>query len=146
MNTPDKYLNFESNTKESLIQKLGINIEPNVQMYDKHFQDYVNDPKNICLHIHAELKSWINKKYNMINIHDADVNYYIESICAASKCKFSEIIEQLNISHLISMIDYSDKANANTNTNTKYSEFRNEYYNKQKNIKKVCCKKHFFVF
>lgn len=127
MSIVEKYLNFQANTNSNvgrtkMFEKLGIVMEPNVSMYHNFYKEHTHEPANTKQYIFNELNSYINKKYATINIIGADINYYIESINAIVENKFCDIITQLNLNHLISMMDYASQSNSN------YLSCRNNYY------------------
>jgi hypothetical protein len=59
----------------------------------------------------------------VINIENADINYYIENINIKSKIKFKQVIKEIDTDHLISMMDYKDKK-----IDSYYKYFQSEYY------------------
>jgi len=120
MSIIDRYLNFHNNIE--IFNNLGIEINTNILEYNKYYKEYINNPENIKNYIREQLSSYINKNYTLINIIDADINYYIEHINLFVKNKFSNVILKINIDHIISMTDYSTSSNKN------YLFWRNEYY------------------
>lgn len=132
MNINNKYLNFDINI--NILDKLGINLHPNIIVYNKFFcKEYYSNPSDIKPFIKDHIESWINKKYNLINIIDADINYYIEHINILIKYKFNDVITEINIDHLISMCDYMkikavDENELSNNSKQNYIYWKNQYY------------------
>ncbi len=92
--------------------------------YQKYYLEYNLDQEKVNLYIIDKIKNYIDGIYETINVPNADINYYIENINSKSKIKFKQVIKEIDIDHLISMMDYKDKNPAST----KYKYFLNEYY------------------
>lgn len=115
----DKYLNFNN---IEILNKLGIEVNSGILLYNKYYKTLISNPDGVKEYIREELKKYINKHYCLINVSRADINYYIKHINIFLKKKFREIICEINIDNIISMLDYC------SNTNKNYLEWRNEYY------------------
>ena len=131
MNINNKYLNFDINI--NILNKLEINLHPNIIAYNDFFcKEYYSNPSDIKPFIKEHIESWINKKHTLINVIDADINYYIEHINILIKYKFNEVITEINIDHLISMCDYMKidviAENELTNSKKNYTYWKNQYY------------------
>jgi hypothetical protein len=116
----DRYLNFNNNFV--LLDNLGIEINSSILVYNNYYRTLVSNPDNIKELISEQINKYISNKYKLINLKNADINYYIENINLFAKKKFREIISELNIEHIISMLDYC------SNTNKNYLDCRNQYY------------------
>jgi hypothetical protein len=147
MSIVEKYLNLEPNL--DIFKKLNLEsmIDLNIKTYNKCYKEYFKNPENIKNHIKEEIDSYIEKNYTLINIIDADINYYIEKINNFMKKKFRDIVSEINIEHIISFCDYKLKnikkynnSNSNDESETKVSNYiywRNEYYSQV--YKKIIC-------
>ena len=120
MSIVERYLNFDNNL--GLLNNLGIEINLSIQTYNKCYKTLVSKPDSIKEYITEQINNYLNEKYILINLTGADINYYIEHINLFAKKKFREIINELKIEHIISMLDYC------LNTNKNYLDYRNEYY------------------
>jgi hypothetical protein len=120
MSIIDRYLNLNNNS--GLLNNLGIEINSSIQVYNNYYKTLVSNPDNIKEYASGQINKYICDKYKLINLKDADINYYIENINLFAKKKFREIIHELNIEHIISMLDYCSNVNKN------YLDSRNEYY------------------
>jgi len=123
-----KFINLEINTE--IYKKLGCEINSGINIYKK----YYDDQSNTNNYIREQLIIYLNKNYELINILDADINYYIENINLFVEKKFKDIILELDIDHLISKEDYINLLNKN------YLYWRNEYYFMINNI--ILCGKY----
>ena len=120
MNIVDRYLNFDNNLE--LLNNLDIEINVSILTYNKCYKTLVTNPDSIKEYIKEQINNYLNENYRLINLSNADINYYIEHINLFAKKKFREIINELKIEHIISMLDYCSNANKN------YLDYRNEYY------------------
>lgn len=91
--------------------------------YQKYYLEYNLDQEKVSEYLVDKIKKYIDNIYETINVKNADINYYIENINSKSKIKFKQVIREIDIDHLITMMDYKDK-----NPNSKYKYFLNEYY------------------
>jgi len=111
----------------------GINIEL-IKAYNESLKNYNINPDRFKEVILNKIRNYINDQYN--NIIDSvetnqkickdsvDLNYYLEKIITISKEKFSDIVNKLDIDHLIGIIDYKKSLN-----NINYYKFLSkEYY------------------
>jgi hypothetical protein len=60
------------------------------------------------------ITKYIDSLYDKINVLDADINYILKGICESYNEKFNSIIQKMNISHIIKMIDYTNQQNEET--------------------------------
>lgn len=120
MSIIDKYLNLNNNTE--LYNNLGIKINSSISIYNKYYKTLVSEPNSIKEYFTEQLKQYLNEKYLMLNVQNVDINYHIEQINLLGKKKFREIINELNLNHIVTMLDYC------SNTNKNYLDWRNEYY------------------
>ena len=123
VNIIHKYLNFDNN--HLLVNNLGIELNPNIVLYNKYYKTLISNPNNIKEYIREQITTYLNKKYELINVIDADINYYIEHINLLGQKKFIEIINELNITHIVSMLDYLDYS---PNTNKNFLDLKKIYY------------------
>jgi hypothetical protein len=117
----DKYLNLNNN---------GLNFleTNNLNDYIKYFKEFSNNPDNIRIYIENKLLNYLDEKYNNLN-KDCDINYYLERINEISKIKFYNIINELDINLLISMINYfNDEKLEYKNFKLKYNIYFNEKF------------------
>jgi len=117
----DKYLNLNNN---------GLNFleTNNLNDYIKYFKEFSNNPDNIRIYIENKLLNYLDEKYDNLN-KDCDINYYLERINVISKIKFYDIINELDINLLISMINYfNDEKLEYKNFKLKYNIYFNEKF------------------
>jgi len=132
MNLMNRYLNFQTNN--DVLTRLGIDqiSQSNISKYNECFLNYMNDSSQVNNFISNQIKNYINKNYSLINVIDADINYYIERINIFVGKKFKNIITEINIEHIISLCDYFKKNISNSNNESQisnhYVHWRNEYY------------------
>lgn len=120
MSIIDRYLNFNNNS--GALGNLGIEVNSSILVYNFHYKKLISNPESVKDYIKKQLQLYVNQKYSVINVIGADINYYLEHINLFIKKKFKEVIDEININHIISMLDYCRKDNQN------YLDFRNEYY------------------
>ena len=111
MSIIERHLNFKHNFE--LLRNLGIEYNDNLNIYNDNFKENLKNPSNVKKYINEEILKYVNRNYTVININDADINYYLEHINLFLKNKFSNVISDLNINHLISMLDYSSNSKNN---------------------------------
>ena len=119
MSLVDKYLNI--NNDITLYNRLGLD-NLNLNQYSLFYKEYSIKPYTVIDKTMQILINYIDNYYNKINLIGAEINYYIQHINILVNQKFSKIIVELNIDHIISMIDYCD------NQKTNYKHYREEYY------------------
>jgi hypothetical protein len=126
-----RYLNFQSGS--DILTRIGVNtsLQSNLDSYNECFLNYSSNPNKINEFIKSQIINYVDKNYSLINIVDADINYYIERINLFLENKFKDIIEEINVIHIISMCDYfsnKNKSTDNSNITNHYIYWRNEYY------------------
>jgi hypothetical protein len=104
MSIVERYLNLNPNN--DILRNLGIEISSNIIEYNKFYKETNANSKSINDFIGMQIETYIQKKYTLINVIDADINYYIEHINLFVKNKFRDIICEIGVDHLISMCDY----------------------------------------
>lgn len=119
MSIATNYLSI--NKDYSDLEFLGI--YNSINSYQKYYLQYGIEPESVKENLISKIKTYIDNIYNMINIENADINYYIENINTKSKIKFKQVIKDIDIDHLISMMDYKDKK-----VDSYYKYFQSEYY------------------
>ena len=115
----DKYINLNNS---ELYNILGIQINPSIHIYNKYYNDLAFNPEKINQIIQDFINSYIDEKYKILNLINADINYYIEHINLLADKKFKDVIKELNLEHILSILDYG------TNNKVNYLFWRNEYY------------------
>jgi hypothetical protein len=120
MSIIDRYLNFNNNVES--LNNLGIEVNSGILVYNKYYKKLISNPNSVKDYVREQLQLYVNKKYSIINVIGADINYFLEHINLFIKKKFRDLIDEININHIISMLDYCGKDNKN------YLDFRNEYY------------------
>jgi hypothetical protein len=130
MNPMNRYLNFQTNN--DILTRLGIDTisQVNINKYNECFLNYINESSQVNNFILNQIKNYINKNYSLINVIDADINYYIGRINIFIGKKFKNIICEMDIEHIISLCDYFKKKvyNSPTQITNYYIYWRNEYY------------------
>lgn len=126
-----RYLNLESGN--DILTRLGVDIslQSNLTSYNKCFLNYLSCPTDTNEYIKLQISNYVDKQYSLINVMDADINYYIERINLFVEKKFKDIVGEINLTHIISMCDYFNKKNQLTDTSNitnYYIYWRNEYY------------------
>lgn len=131
MSLATRYLNLQQ--RNDILSRLGVDIslQSNLNSYDECFLNYSSNPNKTNEFIKSQLLNYVNKQYSLVNVIDADINYYIERINLFVEKKFKDIIGEINLTHIISMCDYFNKKNKSIEgsiiTNY-YLYWRNEYY------------------
>lgn len=147
MNLATRYLNLQSSGSDLLSRLVGSeggNIHTSqsqsqshscpgtkLNSYDEHFSNYSSNPNLTDEFIKLQITNYVEKNYSLINVSDVDVNYYIERINLFVEKKFKNIIEEMNLTHIIGMCDYFSKKNIFNevpNITNHYLHWRNEYY------------------
>lgn len=128
------YGNIDSDPNPIMLSNLGLKINSFISVYNQHYKNIFLNPKANIDCIIKKLEFYIREKYSLINISNPDpdpnpnpnlnpdINYYIEQIIQFSKQKFHTIIEELNIKHLITLLDYNQQTREN------YLNLRVEYH------------------
>lgn len=132
MSLVSKYLNLQP-TGNDILARLGVDIslQSNLASYNECFINYSSNPNKTNEFIKSQITNYVDRNYSLINVINADVNYYIERINLFVEKKFKDIIEEINLVHIISMCDYFNKKNKSTessNITNYYLHWRNEYY------------------
>ena len=132
MSLTNRYLDFQANN--IILTRLGIDTQAqsNITKYNECFSNYMDNTHKINNYIRDQINNYIEKNYSLINVIDTDINYYIEKINLFVGKKFKNVIDELNITHIISLCDYFKKTltlipTSDTFTNH-YVYWRNEYY------------------
>ena len=131
MSLASRYLNFQQGG--DILSRLGIDdsLRSNLASYNECFLNYSSNPNKTNEFIKTQITNYVNRNYSLINIMNADINYYIERINLFVDKKFKDIIGELNLVHIISMCDYFNKKNKSaegTDIGNYYLHWRNEYY------------------
>lgn len=131
MSLASRYLNFQQGG--DILSRLGIDVslQSNLTSYNECFLNYLSNPNKTNEYIKSQITNYVDRNYSLINIMDADINYYIERINLFVDKKFKDIIGELNLVHIISMCDYFNKKNKSTESTditNYYLHWRNEYY------------------
>lgn len=131
MSLASRYLNFQQGG--DILSRLGIDVslQSNLTSYNECFLNYSSNPNKTNEFIKTQITNYVDRNYSLINIMDADINYYIERINLFVDKKFKDIIGELNLVHIISMCDYFNKKNKSaesTDITNYYLHWRNEYY------------------
>lgn len=132
MSLATRYLNLQP-TGNDILSRLGVDItlQSKLASYNECFLNYSSNPSKTNEFIESQISNYINRQYSLINVIDADINYYIERINLFVEKKFKDIIEEINLVHIISMCDYFNKKNKSTegsNITNHYLHWRNQYY------------------
>lgn len=132
MSLTTRYLNLQP-TGNDILSRLGVDItlQSKLASYNECFLNYSSNPNKTNEFIESQISNYINRQYSLINVIDADINYYIERINLFVEKKFKDIIREINLVHIISMCDYFNKKNKSTedtNITNYYLHWRNKYY------------------
>ena len=119
-NFMNKCLNFQS--EQYIMDRFGISYEPNILIYKNCYDEFIQNPTRLKQFIFDNIEKYVINKYTTINVVDADINYYLTNINDFVKNKFSDVMEWINIKHLISLNDYATSSKKN------YLYWREEYY------------------
>lgn len=128
MSLATNYLNLQSNN--NILERLGVNVSiySNLSSYNECFINYLSEPNKTNNYIKSGINNYIDRNYSLINVYDADINYYIERINLFVEKKFSNIIDEINLKPIISMCDYLKKNHSSNDNINHYIQWRNEYY------------------
>ncbi len=119
MSLVERYLSISN---INLLDILGQELFDNITTYQKNFVLYQNNPGELKTQLVEKLHKYIDNIFELLNIDNVDINYYLEHIELNSKTKFNKITRQLQIDNVISMMDYGFKEK------NYYKYFRNEYF------------------
>lgn len=124
------FLNFQANNK--ILERLQVD-NTDMIIYNKCYENYIQDPSKIDQYIKEQIELYISNSYRLINSEDSDINYYIEHINLFLSKKFKNIIQEINIQHIISLCDYFKNNNATSQRSigiqtNYYNYWRTEYY------------------
>lgn len=122
MSILDRFLLNNNNNNIGALGNLGIKVNSSMLIYNECYKKLISNPNSVKDYIKEQIQIYVNQKYSVINVIGADINYYLEHINLFIKKKFKDVIDEININHIISMLDYDRKNNQN------YLDFRNEYY------------------
>ena len=122
MSLIESYLNINNDYSDLNIFGIGSGLIESIISYQRYYVEYYKNPDNVNDYIINKIHNFIDEKYNKINIDNADINYYIQHINIESKIKFKDVIKQIDIDHLISMMDYKQ------NSSNNYKKFHSEYF------------------
>ena len=128
MSIINKYLNLNSN--ELILRKLEVDdkLYSSLINYDICFKNYLNNPESLNDYIQKQMKTYIDKNYSLINVIDADINYYIEQINLFANKKLKNIVREINIEHIVSLCDYFKNTKCDMSLENNYIYWSNKYY------------------
>ena len=95
----EKYLNLSE-------PNLNFIKNDNLNNYVLNFKECFINRENLRINIENKIKDYVDKEYDKIKKEDCDINYYIEQINNFLKIKFNEILNNLDLNLVISIIDY----------------------------------------
>lgn len=130
----EKYLVFEipEHFTKSLLKKtdsaengLLMSIINLMKTYQTMVREKTKDSSKVYELLKEKIDTYITKLYEQINAKSVDINYYLKTLKFLHDKKFSQILEELEISHLIKMFDYSNYDFKFGNTFNKLSD---EYF------------------
>jgi hypothetical protein len=122
-----KYLNLQTN--DSVLARLGIDMtQSSLSVYNKCFLNYTTEPKQTSEYVLSQIKNYVEITYSQIDKKDLDINYYIEQINFLMGKKFKNIIDEINITHIISLCDYFKNKDSSNDIMNYYIYWRNQYY------------------
>lgn len=106
-----RYLNFNSN--DIIFEKLGINPSDynGFITYTQQFLNNQTKSEQTTEYINSQLTNYVDKNFSLFDALDVDINYYLEKINIFIEKKFKDIIDEINLSQIISMCDYFEKKN-----------------------------------
>ncbi len=119
MSLVERYLNINN---FEFLDIVGQELFENIRTYQKNFILFQNNPEELKIQLINKLHKYIDNTFDLLNIENVDINYYLEHIELNSKTKFNKITRQLQIDNVISMMDYGFKEK------NQYKYFRNEYF------------------
>lgn len=129
MSSINSYLNYKLNN--DILSRLGVdNSFINcIITYNDNYLNYPLNSNKINEYIKDQLNDYVNKNYSQINVSDADINYYLEKINLLVEKKYKNIIDDLNLTHIISLYDYHKNKLNNSNNIIDYNIYwKKEYY------------------
>ena len=117
-----KYINTNIANTCDIYNKL--NIQQNVQImeYTNIFENNYNNPTMTSEYLKNQIENYILKNHEKINVHQADINFYIERINFFVWNKFSDVMKDIGINFVLELCDYGTMKNEN------YLKWRTYYY------------------
>ena len=101
-----------------------------ISSYHKMYKQNLVNPSLVKDELVTRLNTHISMIYKKINVDNADINYYLDNIYSNKKTKFYDIIDQMEIIHIIKMLDYGREYNSSSSN----YKFLMDEYNKLFNI------------
>lgn len=126
MSLLNRYFNYKNNDYIYKNLNLTIPAEKDLSKYNEHFLNFtIENCELIKTYIKIKLNNYVQKYYLSISVTNADINYFIEKINLFVNKKFTTVINELNIEHLLSFIDYM---NDSRKKKIEYNNLKSEYF------------------
>lgn len=87
------------------------NILEEIGNYQMLYKQKLQNPEKVKEHLSKYISTYVDNYHKKINVHDADINYYLKGVCESYNEKFNSIVEKMDINHIIKMIDYTNEKN-----------------------------------
>ena len=119
----EKYLNIKS-TESSLdkLSRIFANIKPcsaiitEISNYQAIYNQQLRNPIVVKEYLTKLISEQINNNYQIINVLDADINYFLKGVLVSYNETFNSIVGKMNINNIIKMIDYTAEKKNNDST------------------------------
>ena len=92
------------------------NIIDKIINYQTLYKQQLNNSELVKEYLINSINEYINNDYQKINVLDADINYFLKGVIDSYNEKFNLIINKINISHIIKMVDYKSEKIGNNAT------------------------------
>jgi hypothetical protein len=123
MSLVEKHLNFNNNNLQGFLSNLDNSIQiDSLYEYQELYKKYQTNSDEVFEIIKSKFFDYIKKNMEKIFIPNVDINYILDKISFYENIKFYNILKNLHIDSLISMMDY------NSNVKNNYIKIKKYYY------------------
>ena len=96
-----------------------------ITTYQSFIKTKILEPEKALDILIGKLSEYVDNLHCKINVSNVDVNYYLKNIKYLFDKKFDSVLAELELTHIISMFDYS---NTSTDGKSMFKKILNEYY------------------
>ena len=83
--------------------------------YQMMYKQKLQDSEKVKENLFKYISTYVDSYYTKINVQDADINYFLKGVYDSYNEKFTSIVQKMDITHIIKMIDYTnEKSDDNT--------------------------------
>ena len=133
MSLVERHLNFNNTNLQGFLSTLDNSIQiDNLCEYQELYKKYQTNSEEVFEIIKSKIYDYIKKNMEKVFIPNVDINYILDKISFYDNIKFYNILKNLQIDNLITMMDYNsiDKSNYIKIKKYYYSSLDKELTNK----------------